>query len=116
MDAKYACKSGEHLVARRQFLGAMAAAGAGACVGGLGVFTTPVIADQLRSDQKRIVVFNMAGGLSQLESWDPKPGDGDWRTIPFDCDVRAGNSHFRAAAGNRQANAPLVPGARREHE
>jgi hypothetical protein len=74
MDAKYACKSGEHLVARRQFLGAMAAAGAGACVGGLGVFTTPVIADQLRSDQKRIVVFNMAGGLSQLESWDPKPG------------------------------------------
>ena len=26
MDAKYACKSGEHLVARRQFLGAMAAA------------------------------------------------------------------------------------------
>ena len=28
MDAKYACKSGEHVVARRQFLGAMAAAGA----------------------------------------------------------------------------------------
>jgi uncharacterized protein DUF1501 len=84
MDAKYACKSGEHVVARRQFLGAMAAAGAGACVGGLGVFTTPVIADQLRSDQKRIVVFNMAGGLSQLESWDPKPGTatgGPFRSI-----------------------------------
>ena len=42
--------------------------------GGLGVFSRPAIADQLRSDQKRIVVFNMHGGLSQLESWDPKPG------------------------------------------
>ena len=53
-------------------------------MGGLGVFTTPVIADQLRSDQKRIVVFNMAGGLSQLESWDPKPGaatGGPFRSI-----------------------------------
>src|SRR5262245_57771290 len=74
MDAKYACKSPEHVIARRQFLGSMAALGVGACSGGLGVFSTPAIAEQLRSDQKRIVVFNMAGGLSQLESWDPKPG------------------------------------------
>jgi uncharacterized protein DUF1501 len=63
----------------------MAALGAGAATGGLGVFSTPAVAEQLRSDQKRIVVFNMAGGLSQLESWDPKPGTatgGPFRAIP----------------------------------
>lgn len=85
MEAKYACKSPEHAIARRQFLGSMASFGAAACAGGLGVFTAPAIAEQLRSDQKRIVVFNMAGGLSQLESWDPKPGaatGGPFRAIP----------------------------------
>jgi hypothetical protein len=85
MDAKYACKSPEHAIARRQFLGTLAAFGAGACTGGLGVFSAPAVASQLRSDQKRIVVVNMAGGLSQLESWDPKPGTatgGPFRAIP----------------------------------
>ncbi len=85
MDAKYACKSPEHTIARRQFLGSIAALGAGTCAGGLGVFSAPAIAKQLTSDQKRIVVFNMAGGLSQLESWDPKPGTatgGPFRAIP----------------------------------
>jgi UDP-N-acetylmuramoylalanine--D-glutamate ligase len=43
-------------------------------VGGLGAFTSQAMAAHLKSDQKRIVVFNMHGGLSQLESWDPKPG------------------------------------------
>ncbi|HEX3601137.1 MAG TPA: DUF1501 domain-containing protein [Lacipirellulaceae bacterium] len=85
MNAKYACQSPEHVLARRQFLGTMAALGAGVCTGGLDVFSTPAVAAQLRSDQKRIVVFNMAGGLSQLESWDPKPGTatgGPFRSIP----------------------------------
>jgi Protein of unknown function (DUF1501) len=85
MDAKYACKSPEHTIARRQFMGSLAAVGASACAGGLGIFSSPLIAAQLNSDQKRIVVFNMAGGLSQLESWDPKPGTatgGPFRAIP----------------------------------
>ncbi len=85
MEVHYACNSREHRVARRQFLGTMAAAGAGAIAGGLGVFSNPVLAAQLTSDQKRIVVFNMHGGLSQLESWDPKPGTdtgGPFRAIP----------------------------------
>jgi hypothetical protein len=84
MNVNYACGSAEHAIARRQFLGTMAAFGAGA-MGGLGVFSSPAIASQLRSDQKRIVVFNMHGGLSQLESWDPKPGTatgGPFRAIP----------------------------------
>src|SRR5690349_23862725 len=85
MEAKYACKSPAHTIARRQFMGSLAAVGASACAGGLGIFSSPLIAAQLKADQKRIVVFNMAGGLSQLESWDPKPGTatgGPFRAIP----------------------------------
>ena len=90
MKAKYACQSDEHRLARRQFLGNVSAMGAGAMAGGaiaggLGIFSNPAVAGQLRSDQKRIVVFNMHGGLSQLESWDPKPGTttgGPFRSIP----------------------------------
>jgi hypothetical protein len=85
MNVHYPCKSPEHVIARRQFLGTVAAASAGAITGGLGVFSTPAIAKQLTSQQKRIVVFNMHGGLSQLESWDPKPGaatGGPFRAIP----------------------------------
>jgi hypothetical protein len=74
MRNTYACNSPEHTIARRHFLGTLAAGAAGTMTGGLGVFSSPVVAEQLRSDQKRVVIFNMAGGLSQLESWDPKPG------------------------------------------
>ena len=52
----------------------MAATATGATVGGLGFFARPAAAARLESDQKRVVLFNMHGGLSQLESWDPKPG------------------------------------------
>jgi uncharacterized protein (DUF1501 family) len=57
----------------------------GAAVGGLGILTRPVSAEQLQKQQKHVLVFNMAGGLSQLESWDPKPGTatgGPFRAIP----------------------------------
>jgi Protein of unknown function (DUF1501) len=77
----YACQSPEHTIARRQFLGAMAGA---PIVGGLGVFASAKAAETLKSQQKRVVVFNMHGGLSQLESWDPKPGTetgGPFRSI-----------------------------------
>jgi hypothetical protein len=42
-------------------------------------------ADALKANDMRVVVFNMHGGLSQLESWDPKPGTktgGPCRAIP----------------------------------
>jgi hypothetical protein len=77
----YACHSPEHKIARRQFIGTMAA---GSIAGGLGVFTSSSAAEALKSQQKRVVVFNMHGGLSQLESWDPKPGTdtgGPFRSI-----------------------------------
>ncbi|MFP6649118.1 MAG: DUF1501 domain-containing protein, partial [Pirellulaceae bacterium] len=73
MKCSYACNSPEHLVARRRFMGGIAVA-TGSVVGGLGVFARTSIAEQLEKDQKRILLINMAGGLSQLESWDPKPG------------------------------------------
>jgi hypothetical protein len=72
MQRHYACGSPEHRIARRSFLGSLAA-GAGV-VGGLQWLTQPAAARQLSADQKRILVIYMYGGLSQLESWDPKPG------------------------------------------
>lgn len=83
MKCTYACGSAEHTIARRTFLGGMAA-GLGV-VGGLGALARPAAAEQLAKDQKRVIVFNMHGGLSQLESWDPKPGTntgGPFRAIP----------------------------------
>lgn len=85
MKAEYACKSSEHLMERRRFLGLAAGAGALGVTAGVNAFSSPLIGNQLASEQKRVVVFNMAGGLSQLESWDPKPGTktgGPFRAIP----------------------------------
>ena len=82
MQCDYACGSEEHGIARRQFLGGL---GAGAVVGGLGAMAQPAAAKELASQQKRILCVFMAGGLSQLESWDPKPKTdtgGPFRAIP----------------------------------
>jgi hypothetical protein len=76
------CGSFEHHVARRQFLGALAG---GFVVGGLGALTNPIAASELKRQQKRVLVVYMSGGLSQLESWDPKPktdNGGPFRAIP----------------------------------
>ena len=74
MKCVYPCHSPEHTLARRRFLSGMATAAAGVMAGGLDFFGRPAAAAQLQKDQKRVVLFNMHGGLSQLESWDPKPG------------------------------------------
>ncbi|MGE0757866.1 MAG: DUF1501 domain-containing protein [Pirellulaceae bacterium] len=71
MKCTYSCGSPEHLVARRQFLGGVSA---GTIVGGLGFFARPSSAETLAKKQMRVLCVNMSGGLSQLESWDPKPG------------------------------------------
>ncbi len=84
MECNYACGSDEHLRARRQFLGQLAYGGLAAGLG-TGLFTSPASASVLAIDQKRVLLFYMAGGLSQLESWDPKPGaatGGPFRSIP----------------------------------
>ena len=46
--------------------------------------TRPVMAEQLRAKQKRVLLIFQHGGLSQLESWDPKPNTdtgGPFRSI-----------------------------------
>ncbi len=89
MKCTYACRSADHALARRQFLGQLAAGsltlGLGASASTAGLFTSPLATDLLVQQQKRVLMFFMAGGLSQLESWDPKPGTatgGPFRAIP----------------------------------
>ena len=43
-------------------------------VAGLNALGNPLLADQLVKRHKRVILLWMAGGLSQFESWDPKPG------------------------------------------
>jgi hypothetical protein len=85
--AKYACGSTDHIVNRRRFLSGVAGSVAttGAVVGGLGTLTQGIAAAEIQRRDMRVVVFNMHGGLSQLESWDPKPltrTGGPFRAIP----------------------------------
>lgn len=82
MDAHYACRTGEHFQARRRFLGSIAG---GAIAGALGSVTQGIAAEQAKEKDMRVIVFNLHGGLSQMESWDPKPGaitGGPCRAIP----------------------------------
>lgn len=85
MKCSYSCGSAEHTVSRRQFLGGAAAAGAAALTLGSSSWIPLAAADELKRSQKRILTFFLHGGLSQLESWDPKPNTplgGPFRAIP----------------------------------
>ncbi|CEF49282.1 unnamed protein product [uncultured bacterium] len=81
------CGSPDHAWNRRAFLGA-AAAGAAAFAAdmtGLSVLANPALAGELKKKQKRCILLWLAGGASQLETWDPKPGaatGGPFRAIP----------------------------------
>jgi len=78
----YACQTAEHTLARRDFLGGML--GGGLLMGGMGL-AAPAATENLVKNQKRVLVIYMHGGLSQLESWDPKPKTetgGPFRAIP----------------------------------
>lgn len=72
------CTPAEHLVSRRQWLGGVAAAGTMS-------LCQPVLAQELRRRRKQVIFIWLDGGLSQLESWDPKPNTqfgGPFRAIP----------------------------------
>src|SRR3954471_7748784 len=78
MRDNFACTSPEHSFSRRGFL-----AGAAGLIG-LSHFTQPAIASALASEEKRVLVVWLSGGVSQLETWDPKPGTdtgGPFQTI-----------------------------------
>jgi hypothetical protein len=79
------CGAPEHVVNRRGFLGTLAATGA-ACADmtGLQALAAPAVANELRRNQKRCILLWLAGGASQLETFDPKPGvitGGPFRSI-----------------------------------
>lgn len=54
-------------------LGTMAGSAAGIGLAGLGAFSSVAAAEELRAKDKQVIFIWLDGGLSQLESWDPKP-------------------------------------------
>ncbi len=84
MKRNIGCQSIDHALSRRHFLAGTTAAGFGAAAA-IGGLSSPVVADTLKRDHKRILQVYLQGGVSQLESWDPKPGTeygGPFQTIP----------------------------------
>ncbi|HUR53910.1 MAG TPA: DUF1501 domain-containing protein [Gemmataceae bacterium] len=88
MPSKHFCGSADHAIDRRLFLGGAAAgAAAFADMTGLNVLANPALAGELKKSQKRVILLWLAGGASQLETWDPKPGaptGGPFRAIKTD--------------------------------
>jgi hypothetical protein len=81
------CGSPAHALDRRRFLGTMAAGAAAvaADMTVLDVLKQPALAAELKKGQKRVILLWLAGGSSQFETWDPKPGaltGGPFRSIP----------------------------------
>src|ERR1700689_778227 len=77
MSLKKFCGSPDHAVNRRGFLTSLAAlAGTAACsdMTALQVLGSPEVANDLRRNQKRVIMLWLAGGASQMETFDPKPG------------------------------------------
>ncbi len=76
MNRNTLCTPADHRVSRRQFFGAGAM--------GLGAMTMPAFAEELRKQRKQVLFVWLDGGMSQLESWDPKPNTtfgGPYRAI-----------------------------------
>src|SRR5271165_5498588 len=73
---KMFCGSPDHTMSRRGFLAGAGATAAGfaASMTGLDVLQEPALAAELKKQQKRVIMLWLAGGASQLETWDPKPG------------------------------------------
>ena len=78
-----ACQSPEHLISRRSMLSNLVAGAAG--VSGL---IQPSVASEIEANKKQVLIFLLNGGLSQFESFDPKPNTdtgGPFRSIPPQC-------------------------------
>ncbi|MCP4174372.1 MAG: DUF1501 domain-containing protein, partial [Fuerstiella sp.] len=72
------CSPREHSLSRRSLLGAAGA-------GGLGGLLKPAVAEELKQNDRQVLFVWLDGGISQLESWDPKPDTqfgGPYRAIP----------------------------------
>src|SRR5271166_4845466 len=72
MQCHYACGSPDHILSRRSFLTGVSAGAAG--VLGFSDLIQPATARTLAKNDRRVLVIWLHGGVSQLETWDPKPG------------------------------------------
>lgn len=80
MKRNFGCNQVDHQLSRRGFL-----AGTAAGAMGLSALHSSEASEQLETTQKRVLQIFLQGGVSQLESWDPKPGTlygGPFRAIP----------------------------------
>src|SRR5438309_5508612 len=87
MPRDFFCGSPDHAVSRRGFLGAAAATAVAADMTRLDALAAPDVARDLKKGQKRVILLWLAGGASQIETWDPKPGaptGGPFRAIQTD--------------------------------
>ena len=85
-DSSLQCRQWEHGWSRRRWLGDVAAAtGSAAIAGALPGFLPAAHAGALQRASKQVLFIWLDGGISQLESWDPKPNTefgGPFRAIP----------------------------------
>ncbi len=82
---KQFCGSPEHTLDRRLFLQGGITTALGVTLGGLGLARDNLCAGELRKQGKHLLLLWLAGGASQLETWDPKPGrptGGPFKAIP----------------------------------
>ncbi len=86
MKRHYPCGSMEHGLSRRAFLNRTALGSAGLAAGLGDIITSrTAIAEQVQAKRKRVLNIFLHGGVSQLETWDPKPNTdtgGPFRAIP----------------------------------
>jgi hypothetical protein len=83
MKRDVACGSPGHLVSRRSMLTNMLLGAAG--VGAISRLVHPALAGQMEAQKKQVLIVLLNGGLSQFESFDPKPKTktgGPFRAIP----------------------------------
>lgn len=76
------CTPHEHTLSRRAWLGAAASSAVAASVG---PFSSATIAEEAKKQHKQVLFVWIDGGMSQYESWDPKPQTqfgGPFRAIP----------------------------------
>ncbi len=81
------CGSPKYAISRRHFLAGFTAGNALVAGGmtSLDLLRESVLADEIKKNDKRVILLWLAGGASQLETWDPKPGrptGGPFRAIP----------------------------------
>ena len=83
MSAHPLCNRSQHRISRRSLLAGFSGLAAGWRLGRCGGLD-PLAAETLRKKEKQILFVWLDGGISQLETWDPKPNTrfgGPYRTI-----------------------------------